>query len=90
MAKRLFLGAALESGVAGDYIQVCTKGYCRINVGAGAPAAGDLAVVPATTTGVFDTQSAAPDATTVVGTLAGTILGTKGTDNLAFAYLDPK
>jgi hypothetical protein len=88
--KRLFVGVANEAAAAGQSVQVVTKGFCLINVGAGAPAALDLFVLPATTTGVFDTTSTDPDATTVVGTVGGVVLFTKGSDNLAPAYLSPR
>lgn len=90
MDKRLFVGAAQHAAAAGQYVQVLTRGFGLINAGAGTPAADQLVLVPATTTGVFDFTATDPDATTVVGTLAGVALGTKGTDNLVFAYLDPK
>lgn len=88
--KRLFVGVANENASAGQSVQVVTKGFALINVGSGTPSALDLFVLPATTTGVFDTSSTDPDATTVVGTVGGVVLFTKGSDNLAPAYLSPR
>lgn len=90
MDKRLYVGAAQHAATAGQYVQILTRGFGLIDAGAGSPAAESLVVIPATTTGVYDFTSTDPDATTVVGTIAGVALFTKNSDNLVFAFLDPK
>jgi len=81
---RLFAGAALEAGAAGDYIRVVTRGHCLIAVGSTTPASGNFVIVPDATTGVFGTD-ASPD---VADTMVGINWGVKDANNLAFAYID--
>lgn len=83
-ADYLFCGAALAACAAGGYCDVVIEGHCLINVGAGTAAAASYAVVPATTTGVFDVDATPDDG----DTLAGIFWGVKNAANLAFAYIN--
>lgn len=79
-------GVALESGVAGDQIQVVTLGPAICNIGnTGTIAHGDSAIKHATTDGASGvTAVASVDATTVVGTILGIYLGAEiGTSDTA-------
>lgn len=82
-ADYLFAGVALDACAAGGYVNVGIEGHMLINVGAGTAAAASYAVVPATTTGVFDVDDA-PDAGDAV---AGIFWGVKNANNLAFAWI---
>lgn len=70
-----FAGVALNDAATGETVQVCTHGHCLVNVGATATAIDSYLVKPATTAGVGTVASAAPDATTVAGTILGTFVG---------------
>lgn len=58
-APNVIAGVALEAAAAaGDYIQVCRQGVCRVNIGAGTVAFGEVAGLHATTDGAADTADA--------------------------------
>lgn len=78
----LTIGVAVTSAVAGQEVQVCTRGHCQVFVGAATAAAGNYGIHDSTT-GEADVASAAPDATTVTGNILGVFLGAKDANNLA-------
>lgn len=83
-ATWLYAGVALNAAAAGGIVQVVTEGHCLINVGAGTAAAASYALVPETTTGVFDVD----DALDAGDNAVGVFWGVKDANNLAFAYVN--
>lgn len=79
--------ACTVATAAGREVELCTEGYCLVNVGATAPVAGDVCIVSATA-GQADVivQGTGVVAATVAGTVLGYYLGTKDASNLAFVY----
>lgn len=86
---RLFAGVAMEAASgAGKIIRVCVGGHCLVNMNAQTSAFGEYLVVPATNAGELTRASTALDATTVAGSVLGTVLGVKdATTLLAHAYI---
>lgn len=70
-----FAGVALNNAAAGENVLVAQHGYVMVNFGATTTSFNYL-LKPATTNGVGTEGSAAPDATTVAGTILGIIVGT--------------
>lgn len=82
---RLCVGVALHTVAAGDVLRVCKSGICHVLVEAAAtPARGDLVINGGTLAGSAGT-TAAPDATTVIGTGMGAYLTAKLTSYLGSA-----
>lgn len=72
----LLYGVADEVIPVGKVGRVCTRGFTWCFVGAATVAAGEAMQRDASVAG--EVQTVAPDATTVVGTCMGVILGVKG------------
>lgn len=85
-ADNLFAGVALEAAASGAAVNVCMDGVCLVDVAAETAAAGSLLTCPATTTGKAEIGTTF-DATLVVGTIIGTALGAKDSNNLALAVI---
>lgn len=88
-SMRLFAGVALEAAsAAGKIIRVAVGGHCLVNMNAQTSQFGEYLVVPATNAGELTRAATALDATTVAGSVVGTVLGIKdGTTLLAHAYI---
>lgn len=80
---RMFCGAAYEAAAAGAFVRVVIEGHCLINAGATTPAAGNFAILPDATTGVFGTD-ASPD---VDDEIVGINWGVKNANNLVFSFI---
>jgi hypothetical protein len=83
-------GVALsKAAAAGNAVQIATRGFALVNVGAGTPAAGDVATVGATAgqAGVIVAGTGVA-ATDVAGSILGEFLGAKNADNLAPVWID--
>lgn len=81
------VAVADEAIVASGAGMATIKGFARVNIGAGAVAAGERMIMTAATPGVAD--GVAADATTVDGDTHGVFLGDEiGTSNKAPVWLD--
>lgn len=82
-AAASFAGVAADGGVAGDIIRVVRRGPAIVSIDDGTPAFLNFAIKHATVDGAL-IASAAPDASTVAGTLLGVFLSAEiGTTNTA-------
>ena len=84
---RLMVGVATNAAVAGGVVTICTAGLCELFVNAQTVAYGDVALNPGTNAGEASCSATDPAATTIVGTVIGTILAAKSTGNLALCYV---
>lgn len=85
-----YAGVAVTAAAgAGSSVQIVSRGYARVNVGATTPVIGDVAILSATA-GQADVIAAGTGvvAATVAGTVLGEYLGTKDAGNLAAVWLD--
>jgi hypothetical protein len=84
-AARTWAGVALNTVAAGEMCNVVVYGYARCTVGTTDPVFGDAAIIGASDglSGVL----AAPDATTVAGTILGLYLGVEDAANLAPVFV---
>jgi hypothetical protein len=88
--RRLFVGIATATTIAGRTVQLCIHGHCEVLVAAGdTPAFGDVVLPPSVTAGVCVPTATDPDATAVIGNHLGTFLGPKDGINLAPAFIRP-
>lgn len=69
-------GVAEQVGAAGAVARVTTRGFTYVNGGGNVFAAGEAIFRSGATVGIAD--RVVPDATTISGTMAGTVLGVKG------------
>ncbi len=84
-----FAGVALQSASAGQFIEVCTHGFCLVWMNAQTSAAGEILVNPTTTAGEL-IRAADPthDATLVSGSILGRVFGVKdATTLLALCFI---
>lgn len=90
-ASLVYIGVAVDSAVAGEIVQVCTKGVCIVSIDDGAPIYGDVAIKHATVDGALISAGTAGgtwDASDVQGTACGIFLGAEiGTGNTALLYV---
>jgi hypothetical protein len=83
-AGYLVYGVALNAATAaGQKVQVCTRGLCQVNVGAGTPADTNYAQLSTTANGQAAPVAGAPAATVVLGEYLGRFLGAKDANNRA-------
>jgi hypothetical protein len=71
----IFAGVALNDATAGETVQVAQHGHVLVNTGDITTSLGEYLVKPATTAGVGTVSSTAIDATTVVGSTLGIVVG---------------
>lgn len=80
------VGVALEAGVAGDYIQVVTRGPAVVNTPAAGPSVSEVLILTSTA-GVGDGLAA--DATAVSGDQHGVFLSDEiGTSNTSWVWIN--
>ena len=71
----IFAGVALNDAAIGETVQVAQHGHVLVNTGDVTTALGEYLVKPGTTAGIGTLSSTAVDATTVVGSLLGIVVG---------------
>lgn len=83
-----FVGVSFEAGVAGDQVQVITRGFARVLVGTATPAAYDVAVRAGSAAGAVGVLASGTEANTdIIGTAFGVFLGVKDASNFAPIWL---
>jgi hypothetical protein len=87
-AGYLVYGVAMQDAVAGGRVQVCTRGLCFVNVGAGTPANTNYASLSTATAGLAVATAGAPAATVVIGEYLGRFLGAKDANNRAPLFFE--